>query len=394
MAIALRLKAGDVTALKEAVIKTRPKPNYLTWSFWVEDYGIVKPAMISEEGATVQLFAHAAFLLEKGRFEDAISLYRKIAAIDSKFTAESLLGEALVYQKWALISIASPLSETSERNALERFAKSISLLRESIRLDPKLAQSHYELGSTLRAFGKKDEAVIELKRSLEIDKNFHAAHAILGFAFFEKAQFQDAITHLNKYLEFDRTSKHAKEVEAMLNRIQQEQNASYRSAKQDLKSYSNQEWNFSLKYPSAWDVFTKEDMLGKTRGLWSGAPNTVIAFANSKNLDENLFIQATPAPEGTPSEGNLKDLIKALDTEFPKHYPGFKKVSAFVTRIAGGVGIEYVMENKRLDTILRQREIIIIKNKRSFILTFTASKDSYDNVNRLYFQSVLDTLEL
>jgi len=77
-ALAMRLNAGDVRALRDAVLNRRPSPDALTWRFiaaqWIIDIppGQVKPEDIAS------LFQQAVFLYEQKRYEDAIALWDTI----------------------------------------------------------------------------------------------------------------------------------------------------------------------------------------------------------------------------------------------------------------------------------------------------------------------------
>lgn len=343
---------------------------------------------MSDEGI-IDLFMQAAFLREKERYEDAISIYNKTAQIEPKFEADSLLGKALVYREWAISTIAKQFSGKSDLFAQHHFRKSISLLIKSVQVNPNLAEAYHELGVTLRAFGKTDGAIVEFKKALAIDKNFYAAHALLGFSLFEMDQHEEASKHLNKYLQFDNSSETAKEAKAIVSKIEKT-----RRSEDEYITYKYDERAFSFRYPKTWDVLTKGDILGKTQGRWSGGRNTVLAVVNSKNFDENVDIQAIAGPGQMPSRTELKEMIGLLDTEFPKHYPGFRKLSARIFKKRGCVGIEYIMENKRLDAVLKQREVILMIKGRTIILTFTAPKGSYNKVNTSCFQVLLDSLEM
>ena len=80
-AIALRLKAGDVTALREAVLKTRPRGNPLSWTFSVEDWGIVGPLPEADMNSVAELYAHGEFLFRQKKYDLAIAYWRRILQI-------------------------------------------------------------------------------------------------------------------------------------------------------------------------------------------------------------------------------------------------------------------------------------------------------------------------
>ena len=79
MAIALRLKAGDVTALKEAVLKTRPKEEALSWGFIIGEWLIPTSFPTMDTSSAVILYAHGEFLFQQKDYDHAIACWRKVA---------------------------------------------------------------------------------------------------------------------------------------------------------------------------------------------------------------------------------------------------------------------------------------------------------------------------
>jgi len=85
-AVALRLRAGDVTALAEAVLTTRPSPEELTWSFMVSDWVIPLPSRWHEMAPSghaeevVPLYVHAEFLAQQKHYRQAVECAKE--AID------------------------------------------------------------------------------------------------------------------------------------------------------------------------------------------------------------------------------------------------------------------------------------------------------------------------
>ncbi len=79
MAIALRLKAGDVTALKEAVLKTRPKPDSLSWGFITGEWLIPFPIGEVDAASAAALYAHGEFLFRQKDYDRAIAFWLQVA---------------------------------------------------------------------------------------------------------------------------------------------------------------------------------------------------------------------------------------------------------------------------------------------------------------------------
>lgn len=73
-ALAMRLKGGDVRALKDLVLGTRPSKGALSWGFQMdlEDgrmKGVVLPPELIDPGQMAPLFAQAVFLQTKKRYD-------------------------------------------------------------------------------------------------------------------------------------------------------------------------------------------------------------------------------------------------------------------------------------------------------------------------------------
>ncbi|MFQ5965525.1 MAG: hypothetical protein ACE5KZ_14715 [Candidatus Scalinduaceae bacterium] len=159
------------------------------------------------------------------------------------------------------------------------------------------------------------------------------------------------------------------------------------------KSYSNSKWDFSFIYPPTWDLYSNRTFSEMTHGLWN-VPDAIVIVANTNDPEENFFVKANPAPSGTIPKSVLQDMIGSLDQQYRQRYKGFRKIYARITKMAGATGIEYVMDNERGKTKLRQMVLLLIKNNKSFIWTFTVHRNKYDRVNKEIFEVVLSSLRI
>jgi tetratricopeptide (TPR) repeat protein len=142
MAIALRLKAGDVTALREAVIKTRPQVNALSWTFVVGEWLIpTSPGTLSTE-EIIPLFTQATFLSEKKRYDEAIVLYEKILELKPDME-EAYNDRGIAYVK-----------QGQYEQALVDFTKAIEL-------DPQLASAYHGRGVAYVKQGHYEQALAD-----------------------------------------------------------------------------------------------------------------------------------------------------------------------------------------------------------------------------------------
>lgn len=82
MAIALRLNAGDVTALREAVLKTRPKPDTLSWGFIVDGEWIIPTSFLAVDISSIAAwYAHGEFLFRQKDYDRAIACWLQVARV-------------------------------------------------------------------------------------------------------------------------------------------------------------------------------------------------------------------------------------------------------------------------------------------------------------------------
>jgi len=106
-----------------------------------------KPKPKARAPSAAQLLAEAGRLRDKGLAEQALDLYGKLAAQDPD-NAEALAGRGLCYFD------------------LEQYAPAEASLREALRLSPGQADALMGLAQTLRAQGRKAEAITMFERYL------------------------------------------------------------------------------------------------------------------------------------------------------------------------------------------------------------------------------------
>lgn len=78
MALALRLKAGDVSALKEAVLRTRPRGDSVYWTFSIGQWVILTSPGLVGGGDLGSLYAQAQYFQSLGYNSEAIELLDEI----------------------------------------------------------------------------------------------------------------------------------------------------------------------------------------------------------------------------------------------------------------------------------------------------------------------------
>jgi tetratricopeptide (TPR) repeat protein len=109
----------------------------------------------------------------------AIACYRRALRLDPKNAlAHFNLGNALYTQ--------GPVAEA------------IACYRQVIALDPRYAQAHYNLGVALKAQGQVDQASACYQKAIVLDPKYAEAHCNLGFLLQERGQFTEALATLRR----------------------------------------------------------------------------------------------------------------------------------------------------------------------------------------------------
>ena len=148
-ALAMRLRAGDPAALQALVIETRPNATTLTWSFAVGSRGVSPAAPIVDMASVSLLFGQAVFLQQQERLGDAVVLYEQVLGVaPESCEAWSNKGAALCH--------------------LGRAEEALPCFDHALGIDPEYAQAWHNSGVALRHLGRSDEALTCFDRALEI----------------------------------------------------------------------------------------------------------------------------------------------------------------------------------------------------------------------------------
>lgn len=148
------------------------RPIYVYWLGRLDYYERRYPAAIEKlshaaaldpSSARIQDSLGLAFDMQ-GRMEQALSAFQKSAALNRSQTHPS---------PWPPHDLGSLLLRMNNLTDAEK------ALRESLRYDPNLAQSHYHLGRTLEKQGRETEAIAEYRSAVSGDtKSPDACYAL------------------------------------------------------------------------------------------------------------------------------------------------------------------------------------------------------------------------
>jgi tetratricopeptide (TPR) repeat protein len=184
-AIALRLKSGDVTALKEAVLHTRPKPDALSWSFVAAEWLIPTSPEMFRMDDIVALFTQALFLQEKKYHRDAIVLYGKIIEFKPDWN-------------WPYHNRGLAYADMGE------YDKAISDYNKAIEIDPMDAgvyKAYLNRGNAYDSKGEYNQAISDYNKALEINPEYAEGYNNRGLAYANRGEYNQAISDYNKALE-------------------------------------------------------------------------------------------------------------------------------------------------------------------------------------------------
>jgi tetratricopeptide (TPR) repeat protein len=212
-ALAIRLNAGDITALRDIVLRTRPNTDTLTWGFTVAGEWII-PGGGSDIAldAVGEMNSHATFLLEQKHYADAINVYDSIAETAPLLRAEALSGKATALFLRGIAGLGDAQSEKSIRDAL-------GLLKAMIRDKPDCSECLYKLGYVMNTLGMTQEATAAFAEALRVNPHEYRAHLGLGIGYYKTDRDQEATAHLREYLKYDPSSRYADGARDLLKKI-------------------------------------------------------------------------------------------------------------------------------------------------------------------------------
>jgi len=112
-----------------------------------------------------------------------------------------LICATLTFEKPATAQSAS-LSELSQQGQAalrdQQFERAKTVYEQVVKLDPRSAQGHSNLGLALYMLGSYPRAIPEFQKSLELDPRLDQAEVLLALSYFDTGQLQRAIPLLEK----------------------------------------------------------------------------------------------------------------------------------------------------------------------------------------------------
>lgn len=86
---------------------------------------------------------------------------------------------------------------------LQKFGRAAEFYRKAIKIDPKYALGHYNLGNTLDELGRTDSSIKSYREAIRLSPHYADAHYNLALALDLKGERRLAIKHWRAYLKLD-----------------------------------------------------------------------------------------------------------------------------------------------------------------------------------------------
>ena len=214
-AIALRATAGDVTALREAVMRTRPATEALRWTFTVTEWGIGGPLGEASAEQAAQLLSHGHFLAAQNRHGDAVAAFTEAMKVlpDAQ---EIYLARGLAYQEngdfasalqdfdralqLAPDSALAYLARAACWQAQREFDRAVEDCSQAIARDPGLAMAHLLRGLIRVEKGDLSLAGADFDAALVIEPTLSTAYLGQGLVLMEQKRYREAVEEFSRGL--------------------------------------------------------------------------------------------------------------------------------------------------------------------------------------------------
>jgi serine/threonine-protein kinase len=137
--------------------------------------------------------------------------------------------------------------------------------------------------------------------------------------------------------------------------------------KDDFNIYENSQYRIKVKYPKTWE---RQD-------LENPITAEVVTFISPKQSDTDNFQEKVTISIDKFS-GRLDDLQKSSIQEINNTVSGAKIVDKSVTTLANKEASQLVFTGKNGKDILKNMQVVTLKNDQAYTITYTAKIDDYD----------------
>lgn len=150
----------------------------------------------------------------RGRFSEAEREFIRARELNGR-AVQPMINLGSLYL--ARATEAESNNKTSQADA--EYVRSVGVLEDAVKANPRSAQGFYLLGSALYKTSMLEQAETSLKRSLDLDERLHAAHLMMSNVYLKLQRYEDVLTHLNAYLKNNPNGSERPAVEGMRTQV-------------------------------------------------------------------------------------------------------------------------------------------------------------------------------
>lgn len=152
-------------------------------------------------------------------------------------------------------------------------------------------------------------------------------------------------------------------------------NATQVSGKQEIEweAYHNYEYDWSIKYPSDWEIDTSD-------------PESV-GFIGKGGITLRVVCEELPFP--ISAEEYFTFAESGFEEKFREEFPYFSKVSEQKSAIE----VVYLAGESPDNPLLKQRIVVTVKDRVGYAVVYTAHTIFYDRANEVYFEPMRQSLK-
>jgi tetratricopeptide (TPR) repeat protein len=379
-----RLQRGEIAAVRDMVLMARPSLTSASWTVsFDKDWRVDMPGVAPDDRELARLFASGLVAQERGDFGEALEQYDQILA----------LYPGVQEARFARDVCKRDLAVKSGR--AQEATDVVQDLRQLVHDLPNLVEARYELGVTLDALGSTDDAIQELGAVAAQRPDFAPVYYALGLAHYRRGNDGDAKVCLERYLAMEQrpASEWSRRAREILSKIE-EPSATEGTEAEAWESFTDGAAQVSVEYPKGWRVVSGDDLSRKVLPGLDAAQAVLVAFVHPRDPDSNVNIRITPIASDALTDQDISDAIPQLDKAYGSRFPGFVKVEAGPVTVGGTKGVRYVFRSERAGLALEQCVVTLVKARRAYTVTFTATQTAFDGLYRSCYEWMLNSFRV
>lgn len=220
MALAIRLKDGDASALRNLLCKMRPGPDALNWGFDIEIQdgqlvGVSLPPDLADPNQRAWLFSQGVFLKKKKRYNAAIEYFNKLLRIAPDdlvaycYRGAVLLENRMPEQALEDFNKALQIDETNvyalclkgdTLYMLNRYEQAIFVFDEALEKNPHNAVLWADKGVALKDMGRYEQAIGCYEQAIQLDATKSIFWRNKGVVFTKMRKYAEALSCFDQAL--------------------------------------------------------------------------------------------------------------------------------------------------------------------------------------------------